>query len=74
MISNLSRSSVAFRANELTSARNSYNAKMEQNSQIAQKESYDATNPGIKNVQQTSNKTQISMQGNAQGQKLDVIA
>lgn len=73
MISNLARPSVAFKANEITPARISYNARMEQISQIAQNQSNVAANPSVKNVQQASN-NQIAMQGSAQGQKLDVIA
>ena len=71
MISNLMRPSIAFKANDLTSARDSYKAVMNQISKTVQKQNNAAIAPVAKNVQNSNN--QISMQG-AQGQKLDVIA
>lgn len=71
MISNLVNPSLAFKGSELRSARSTYNAMMEQNSQIAQSQNNAVTNPNFKKASANSS---ISMQGSTQGQKLDVIA
>ena len=67
MIQRLGASSLSFRANELTSARDAYNAQVEKNSKMAQKQ-----NDIISNTSANNASRQIAMQG--QGQKLDVIA
>jgi len=66
MIPRLSASSLAFRANELTSVRDAFNAKLDENRKIAQKQ-----NGMTSSTNNSQMKNQIPMQG---GQKLDIIA
>ena len=66
MIQRLGSSSLNFKANEIVSARDAYNDKMNSNVQIAQKQ-----NDIVSNVAMNSTNNQIAMQG--KGQKLDVI-
>jgi len=69
MIKPISVSSLAFRANETTSARGMYDARKAENSQIAQNQNDMIT--GLSLAQAPLN-YQVPMQGT--GQKLDVIA
>lgn len=62
------QSSVSFKANELTSARDAYSARIDKNNQTAQKQN--GMIPGIAN----SLNAQIPMNGAMQAKKLDVIA
>ena len=67
MIQRLGTSTMSFKANELSSARDAYKAKLDKNVQTAQKQNDIASN----NVSSLGN-AQITTQG--QAQKLDVIA
>ena len=69
MIKPISVSSLAFRANEVSSARSAYDARKAENSQIAQNQNDMVT--GL-NLAQAPLNYQVPMQGT--GQKLDVIA
>ena len=66
MIQRLGASSLSFRANELTSARDAYSAQLEKNLLTAQKQN------GIISSMTSQLNNPIPMHG--QGQKLDVIA
>ena len=66
MIQRLGASSLSFRANELTSARDAYSAQIDKNLQTAQKQN------GIVASMTAQLNNPIPMHG--QGQKLDIIA
>lgn len=66
MIPGISASSISFRANELTSVRGAFDAKLDENHKTAQGQNGMVTSS---NNSQMNN--QIPMQG---GQKLDIIA
>ena len=66
MIQRLGASSLSFRANELTSARDAYSAQIDKNLQTAQKQN------GIISSMTSQLNNPIPMHG--QGQKLDIIA
>ena len=67
MIQRLSAPSISFRANQLTSARDAYNAKVDNNLKTAQQQ-----NDIISNTPAPSLNRPVPMQG--QGQKLDIVA
>ena len=67
MISNLRPSVLSFKANEIHSARDSYNAQIDKNQKTAQKQ-----NGIVTNMSSPKMNKQIPMQG--AGRKLDVIA
>ena len=69
MIKPISVSSLAFRANETTSARSLYDARKAENSQIAQSQNDKVT--GL-NLAQNPMNYQVPMQG--VGEKLNVVA
>ncbi len=68
MIQRLGSSSLSFKANEYSSVRDAYSAKVDSNVKIAQKQN-DIVSSSLANLQNN----QITMQGN-NAQKLDVIA
>jgi len=68
MIQRLGASSLSFRANEIASARDTYNAKVDSNIKIAQKQ-----NDIIAKVVPNVVNSQIAMQGKS-NQKLNIIA
>ena len=68
MIQRLGSSALSFKANEYTSVRDAYSAKVDSNIKIAQKQN-DIVSKSMPNLQNS----QIAMQGNG-SQKLDVIA
>ena len=69
MIQRIGVSSLSFKANDVTSARDGYKAKVDSNVLIAQNQN-DIVSKVVPNVANS----QIAMQGNNTNQKLNIIA